>query len=228
MNIITRLFKSSIGKKYVMAVTGCLLFGFVIVHLLGNLQIYLGPDAINAYAALLQGNKLILWSFRIGLGGLVLLHVTTAAALAVENRSARPVAYLNSKPPYSSVAARTMVLSGSIIFVFIVFHILHFTAGLAQPDVMHFTDPKGRHDVYKMMILGFSNPWVSAIYLTGMTLLYLHLSHGIGSFFQSLGLKNRHYGEIILGFSQGAALLIFLGNCSIPIAILTGILHLPK
>ena len=228
MNIITRLFKSSIGKKYVMAVTGCLLFGFVIVHLLGNLQIYLGPDAINAYAALLQGNKLVLWSFRFGLGGLVLLHITTATALTIENRSARPVAYLNSKPPYSSVSARTMVMSGTIIFLFIVYHLLHLTVGLTQPDIMHFTDPKGRHDVYKMMILGFSNPWVSAVYLTGMVLLYLHLSHGIGSFFQSLGLKNRHYGEIILGFSQGAALLIFLGNCSIPLAILTGILHLPK
>jgi succinate dehydrogenase / fumarate reductase cytochrome b subunit len=170
-----------------MAVTGCLLFGFVIVHLLGNLQIYLGPDAINAYAALLQGNKLVLWSFRLGLGALVLLHITTATALTIENRAARPVAYLNGTPPYSSVSSRTMVMSGAIIFLFIVYHILHFTAGLTQPDIMHFIDAKGRHDVHKMMILGFSNPWVSGVYLAAMSLLYLHLSHGIGSFFQSLG-----------------------------------------
>jgi succinate dehydrogenase / fumarate reductase cytochrome b subunit len=224
MNIIKNLFQSSIGKKFVMAITGSLLFGFVIVHLLGNLQIYLGRDALNAYAALLQGNKLVLWSFRFGLGGIALLHVTTAVALYLENRAARPMPYERYVAPYSNFSSRSMVLSGLTLFAFIVYHILHLTVGATQPGIMHFTDPKGRHDVYQMMVTGFAHPGVSGFYMLAMALLYFHLSHGIDSLFQSLGLKTRQYSGIILGFSQGAAILIFLGNCSIPVAILTGIL----
>ena len=207
-----------------MAITGSLLFGFVIVHLLGNLQIYLGPDALNAYAALLQGNKVVLWSFRFGLGGLALLHITTAVALYLENRSARPIPYERYTAPYSSFSSRSMVLSGLTLFAFIVYHILHLTVGVTQPDIMHFTDTHGRHDVYRMMITGFAHPGVAGFYMLAMVLLYFHLSHGINSLFQSLGLKNRQYSGLIFGFSQGAAALICIGNCSIPIAILTGIL----
>ena len=224
MNIIISIFRSSIGRKYLMAVTGCLLFGFVVVHLLGNLQIFLGPDHINAYAALLQGNKLVLWSFRIGLAAIALIHIVTAISLALENRAARPEPYLNSKPPYSTLASRTMLFGGCFIFFFILFHLLHFTVGAVQPDVMHFTDKAGRHDVYRMMVQGFRNPLVSGVYILGMAFLYLHLSHGISSFFQSLGLKNRHYAGLISGFGQGAALVILLGNCAIALAALTGVL----
>ncbi len=223
MNIITSLFKSSIGRKFVMAITGCILFGFVIVHLLGNLQIYLGRDHLNAYAALLKGNPVLLWSFRIGLTAVVVLHIATAISLTLEDRAARPARYANWKPPYASYASRTMFMSGFILFAFIVYHLLDFTVGVAQPGIMGFHDQQGRHDVYRMVVMGFSNPWVSGFYLLAMVLLYLHLSHGIGSFFQSLGLKNRQYTDLILGFSQGAAALIFLGNCSIPLAVLTGL-----
>lgn len=207
-----------------MAVTGCILFGFVTVHLLGNLQIYLGPDAINAYAALLKGNHLLLWTFRIGLLLVALIHIITALWLALENWRARPETYSPAyTPPYSSYASRTMVMSGLILLAFIVYHLLHFTVGVVQPSIMPLEDHLGRHDVYHMMIRGFSQPIVAISYLVAMGLLYLHLSHGIGSLFQSLGLKNRNYAGLILGFSQGAALLIFLGNCSIPLAILAGV-----
>lgn len=208
-----------------MAVTGLMLFGFVIVHLLGNLQIYLGSDRLNTYAALLQGNKVILWSFRLGMLALVTTHVTMAMLLALENRAARPVRYLSGKVPYAPLASRTMVISGLVLFGFILFHLLHLTVGVVHPDIMHMTDPKGRHDVYQMMILGFGYPWVSASYIVAMVLLFFHLSHGVDSFFQTLGLKNGTYGGLILGFSQGAAALIFLGNCSIPVAILTKLIH---
>ncbi len=224
MNIIVRIFKSSIGKKYVMAVTGCLLFGFVIIHLLGNLQIYLGRDHLNAYAALLKGNQILLWSFRLGLLAIALIHITTAVMLTLENWAARPIPYTSYTAPYSTYAARTMVVSGSVLLAFVIYHLMHFTVGVVQPQIMELLDDKGRHDVYAMVILGFGNPWVSSSYLAAMVLLYLHLSHGISSLFQSLGLKNQNYAGLILGFSQGAAALIFFGNCSIPIAVLIGIL----
>ena len=205
-----------------MAITGCLLFGFVIVHLLGNLQIYIGPESLNAYASLLKGNPVLLWSFRLGLLLTAALHIATALSLSVENRAARPIAYAGRKVPYADLASRTMLVSGLILLAFIIYHLLQFTVGVAQPSIMHFQDAKGHADVYRMVIGGFSNPWISGFYVLSMGLLYLHLSHGIGSLFQSLGLKNQQYSDLILGFSQGAALLIFLGNCSIPVAVLMG------
>jgi succinate dehydrogenase / fumarate reductase, cytochrome b subunit len=224
MNIIISIFRSSIGRKYIMAVTGLLLFGFVTVHLIGNLQIFLGPDHINAYAALLQGNKLVLWSFRIGLSAIALAHITTALSLTLENRAARPVAYLNSTPPYSDFASRTMVFGGLFLFAFILFHLLHFTVGVVHPSVMHYTDAKERHDVYRMMVESFQNPAISLVYIAGMAFLYLHLSHGISSLFQSLGLKNRNYKGLIEGFAKLAAFVILFGNCAIAIAAFTKIL----
>lgn len=225
MNIIKCIFASSIGKKYVMAVTGLMLFGFVCIHLIGNLQIFLGPDHINAYAAMLQGNKLVLWSFRAVMLFLVMTHITMALLLTLENRAARPVAYADGKVPYSSFASRTMVFGGIALFAFILFHLLHFTVGVVTPDIMHHTDAKGRHDVYQMMIEGFSYKWVSLTYMVAMVALFLHLSHGVESFFQTLGLKNRVYGCAITAFSKIAAAVILLGNCSIPLAVLTGIIH---
>lgn len=225
MNIIKCIFASSIGKKYVMAVTGLMLFGFVCVHLLGNLQIFLGPSHINTYAAMLQGNKAVLWGFRAVMLALVLTHVTMALTLALENREARPVTYVGGKVPYASFAARTMVYGGIALFVFILIHLLHFTVGVLTPDIMHHMDAQGRHDVYVMMIEGFSYKWVSLIYLVGMVALFLHLNHGVESFFQSLGLKNRVCRGSITIVSKLAAAVILFGNCAIVLAALIGILH---
>jgi succinate dehydrogenase / fumarate reductase, cytochrome b subunit len=149
------------------------------------------------------------------------VHITTALMLYFENRQARPIRYAGGEAPYASYASRTMALTGSVLLAFVLFHLLHFTAGVVQPNIMDFED-HGRHDVYRMVIHGFSSVWVSVTYIVAMGFLYFHLSHGISSVFQSLGLKNRHYGGFILGFSQGAALLLFLGNCSIPLAVLLG------
>jgi len=222
--LILRLWQSSIGKKYVMAVTGLGLFLFVIVHLLGNLQIYLGPSSINAYAKLLKSNPAVLWSARLGLLAIVTLHIAAAAQLARANRKARPVGYAAGKPVASSFAQRTIVISGLVLLAFIIFHLGHFTIGFVDPQLLEYEDIMGRHDVYRMMVTGFSNPIVSIFYIISMGLLLLHLSHGVSSIFQSLGLRSKKTFGFFDKLAKGAALLLFLGNCSIPLSILFGII----
>jgi succinate dehydrogenase / fumarate reductase, cytochrome b subunit len=212
-----------------MAISGFAMFGFVIAHLLGNLQVFLGPEAINRYGHFLQSNKEIVWPARIGLLIFILLHIWAAMKLSAENRAARPVAYANWNPTVASYASRTMLMSGVIIAAFIVFHLLHYTVmteavnlqgrNFAGPD---FLDAQGRHDVYKMMIVGFSHPAVSFFYLFAMALLALHLSHGVSAMFQSLGWKKGSYAGLLDGLAKGAAVFIFVGYASIPIAIMLG------
>jgi succinate dehydrogenase / fumarate reductase cytochrome b subunit len=225
MNLLIYLFRSSVGRKYVMGVTGLMLFGFVVVHMAGNLQVFLGPDPINAYAQALKSMPLVLWGARAGLLLIVGLHISAALGLARDNQRARPMKYKSGEPPVaSSYAARTIVISGLVLLAFILFHLSHFTIGLVDPDYLRLRDFYGRHDVYQMVIAGFSNPVVSIFYIVSMGLLCLHLSHGVASSFQSLGLRNQ---KTINGFKSAAwiiAALVFLGNCSIPVAILAGIL----
>jgi succinate dehydrogenase / fumarate reductase cytochrome b subunit len=233
MNIIANLFKSSVGKKYVMAVTGCALFLFVIGHLAGNLQIFLGPDAINRYGYFLQSNPELIWPARLTLLLMVGLHIWSATKLSLENKAARPVGYAVYQPVGSSYASRTMLVGGGAVFVFIIYHLLHYTA---QVQYLNFTGqdfaafmeqlpgqvPAERHDVFKMMVVGFSNPLVSGFYVLGLALLSLHLSHGASSMFQSLGWKNETYRPFFDRAAQVVAVLIFLGYTSIPMAILCG------
>lgn len=222
MSNITRFYKSSLGKKYVMALTGFALFAFVIAHMAGNLQIFLGPDAINDYAAFLKSKPGILWAARLGLLAVAVLHVTAAIQLARINRRARPVGYNDYKVVASSLAQRTILMSGLIILAFIVYHLLHFTFGATNPEYLRLTRD-GRHDVYGMMIAGFSNVWVSAFYIIAMALLCLHLSHGVSSMFQSLGLRRRAITRSVNLFARTMALLIFVGNVAIVVAVLTGL-----
>ena len=222
MNILAFLFNSSLGRKYVMAVTGILLFLFVIAHMLGNLQIFLGPVAINDYAAALKGRPWLLWPARIGLLAVFLLHVAAAIQLALENRQARPVKYAQGKPVASSYAARTIVISGLILLAFIAFHLAHFTFLFIDPRFADLADLMARHDVYRMMVIAFSNPIVSGFYIISMGLLCLHLSHGLASTLQSLGLRSQKTVRGMKVVALVSAGLIFLGNCAIPIAILAG------
>lgn len=221
--LLLRLWQSSIGKKYVMAITGLALFMFVIVHLAGNLQVFLGPDVINEYAALLKSNAGLLWTARIGLLAVVMLHLTAAAQLSSANRRARPVAYLDKKPVASTYANRTILISGLLILAFILFHLAHFTAGLVDPDLLQLEDAMGKHDVYRMMVTGFSNPIVAIFYIVSMGMLMLHLSHGVSSTFQSLGLRSKKTFGFFDKLAKIAAVVLFLGNCSIPLAILAGV-----
>ncbi|HRT07935.1 MAG TPA: succinate dehydrogenase cytochrome b subunit [Candidatus Paceibacterota bacterium] len=217
--------------KYLMAVTGGLLLLFVIGHMLGNLQIFAGREAINRYGHLLQSSGELLWVVRLGLLAVVALHVWSAIKLSLENKAARPVAYAQYQPVGSTYASRTMLMSGLIVFAFIVFHLLHYTVraqavNLTGQDFAAFKEalPNGesRHDVYKMMIVGFRSVWVSAFYVLGVGLLCLHLSHGASSMFQSLGWKNDAYRPWLDRLARLLALAIFLGYISIPVAILLG------
>jgi succinate dehydrogenase / fumarate reductase cytochrome b subunit len=222
MNIITSVFQSSVGKKFILALTGVLLFGFVVVHLLGNLQIFLGPNALNSYAALLKANPLLLWGARLGLLTVFMTHITVATSLTLDNWAARPVAYVNNLHPYTTMASRTMVISAGMVFAFVIYHLLQFTVGVTHPEIMHFQDGQGRTDVYRMVIAGFRHPLVSVFYMLAMSLLYLHLRHGLASLFQTLGIKNKHYAGLIEGFAQVTALVLLAGYCSIPLAVLLG------
>ncbi len=221
MSNVTRFYRSSLGKKYVMALTGFALFGFVIAHMAGNLQIFLGRDSINAYAAFLKSKPELLWAARLGLLAVAVLHVTAAIQLAMQNRRARPVGYNDNKVVASSLAQRTILMSGLIILAFIIYHLLHFTFGATNPEYLGYHDPDGRHDVYRMMIAGFSNVWVSIFYIVAMGLLCLHLSHGVSSMFQSLGLRRRAITRSINLFAKTMALVIFIGNVAIVVAVLT-------
>lgn len=221
------LFCSSLGKKYLMAGTGLLLVLFVIGHMAGNLQIFLGPDAINRYGHFLQSNVEILWPVRIGLLGVVLVHIWSATTLTIANRAARPLAYQQWEPTAASYASRTMMVSGVIVAVFIVYHLLHYTAMVQAVNLTHknfnakpeFFDAEGRHDIYKMMVVGFSQPWVCIFYIVGVGLLCLHLSHGASAMWQSLGWKKRPYGPCLDRMAKWGAALIFLGYIVIPISI---------
>lgn len=217
------LWRSSVGKKYVMALTGLGLWLFVIIHMLGNLQVFLPPSAINNYAHTLKANPVILWGARAGLLAIVALHITAAIQLAHANRRARPIGYAAGKPVESTFAQRTIVISGLVILAFIVFHLSHFTIGFVDPQLLAFRDPEtGYHDVHRMIVAGFSNCYVAGFYILSMGLLMLHLSHGISSIFQSLGLRSKKTYRVFHNVAHLVAIALFIGNCSIPLAILAG------
>ena len=225
MNVFSRAYQSSLGKKYLMAISGLILFLFVIVHMLGNLQVYLGAEAMNRYAHFLKSNPELLWPVRAVLFVSVIVHIVTALQLAAENRAARHIPYQTRKLVGASFASRTVVISGLVLFAFIVYHLLHFTLGVTNPDFMQLRDASGHHDVYGMVVQGFKDPLVSGFYIISMGLLCLHLSHGVGSLFQSLGLRNKANTNAILKFARVAAVIVFIGNCSIPITIVAGVLR---
>ncbi|MEY4166265.1 MAG: hypothetical protein RIR52_89 [Acidobacteriota bacterium] len=222
--LLLQLWHSSLGKKYVMAVTGLGLYLFVIIHMIGNLQIFLGPEALNGYAALLKSNPGVLWGARLGLLGIVSLHIISALQLTSINRKARPVGYATGKPVASTFAQRTIVISGLIILSFVLFHLAHYTLGLVDPGLLELHDDLGRHDVYRMVVTGFSNPLVSVFYIVAMGLLLLHLSHGVSSLFQSLGIRSKKTFGLFDKLAKASALLLFAGNSAIVIAVLAGLI----
>jgi succinate dehydrogenase / fumarate reductase, cytochrome b subunit len=209
---------STVGKKIVMAVTGIILFGFVIGHLLGNLQVFEGPAKLNAYGAFLHSIGEFLWPVRIILLIAVTLHIVATVQLALRKKRARPIEYSVKKAIASSYASRTMYWSGPIVLAFIIFHLLHLTAGYIHPGAAYIEG-----DVYHNVVSGFQVWWVSLSYVVAVSLLGLHLRHGLWSMFQTLGI---HQPQHTLRFKKAAmviALLITLGYISIPICVLLGL-----
>lgn len=210
--------QSTNGKKVVMAVTGCILFLFVIGHLLGNLLVFAGRERYNAYAAFLHFDDTLLWIVRSVLIISVLLHITATIQLALRNKRARPIGYARKEAINSSYASRTMYWSGPIVLAFIIFHLLQFTAGYIHPGSQFI-----RGDVYHNVVAGFSVWWVSAWYIFALCLLGLHLRHGIWSMFQSVGYNHPRHTPLLKKAALIIAALIVLGYISIPISVLTGL-----
>jgi succinate dehydrogenase / fumarate reductase, cytochrome b subunit len=219
-------YRSSIGKKMIVALTGVILMLFVIGHLLGNLQIFLGPRWVNDYAQHLRDLGPLLWAVRITLLIAVFLHIYFTVSLALDNRRARPQAYEKRNYIKASYASRHMIVSGSVVLAFIVFHLLHFTGRKFNARFpMLKNDPLNHYDVYSMMVYGFQNVYVSAFYIIGLFLLTLHLTHGASSFFQSLGLNDKKLTPQLAFGARVFAWLLFIGYAAIPVAVLLGLIQ---
>jgi succinate dehydrogenase / fumarate reductase cytochrome b subunit len=216
----TGFFSSSIGKKMVMAVTGLALVGFVVVHMVGNLQAYQGAEAFNGYAAALRRYPPLLWGMRSGLLAAAILHVGAAWSLTRANRAARPVGYRRQESRASTYASRTMRWSGVILLLFVVYHLLHLTFGVraVHPEFAH-------GDAYHNFVTGFQNPLVSAFYIAAMLALGLHMWHGTWSFLQSLGLSRPGHHRWRQVLATLVTAVVVLGNVSFPIAVLAGVIR---
>jgi len=242
MNPVGRLFRASIGKKFLMAVTGMVLIGFITGHLVGNLQIFGSPDKINGYAHFLQSLGPTLWAVRLVLLACVILHIGIAVQLTLENYRARPEKYDLNHTIQATLSSRTMRWTGVVVLAFILYHLAQFTVGWAQTGsfkgrLPEYTMTADFHllgfpvvarnqpvpDVYSMVFLGFANVAVSLFYIIAVGLLSFHLAHGADSLFQTLGWRSEKWAGLLKKIVVLYCMLYFLGNLAIPGAILTGI-----
>lgn len=246
MNLVGNLFRSSIGRKILMAVTGLILIGFVVGHLVGNLQVFQDPDHINGYAEFLHRLGPLLWLARLGLIAAVVIHIWAATVLTLENNRARGgVAYGVKHTIRATLASRTMRLTGYVVLAFIVYHLAHFTFGGAQTASFKDNLPAYtmQHDyriagfpvidggtkvadVHSMVIKGFQAPLVSVFYIIAVGLLSFHLLHGFDSLFQTLGLRSTKWAAGLRTITVLFCVAYFLGNLAIPGAVLAGKLQL--
>lgn len=227
MNLLLSFWRSSIGKKWLVALSGLALLGFVAGHLVGNLQMFGGPSKINAYAEFLHANEKPLWVARIGIIAAFVLHVAATITLVLQNKSARPQAYQLGRNVQAKISTRTMAYSGLTVLSFVVFHLLHYTFRLTDPRFKVIAEGgllETSHDVYRMVLLGFQSPLVSGFYLLSVGLLSLHLSHGISSAVQTFGLESKRSAQRIRQTGRLLSGAIFVGYASIPTAVLLGFL----
>jgi succinate dehydrogenase / fumarate reductase cytochrome b subunit len=213
-----RFLTSTIGQKTVMATTGVVLFGFVVVHMLGNLQVYIGATKLNAYAETLRSTPALLWTTRVVLLVSVLAHAIFGMRLTRLRSEARPVGYRMKKNVKSSVSSRTMAVSGLLIFFFVVYHLLHLTLGTAHPSF-------DEANVYGNVVTGFRVVPAALAYIVAMVGLGVHLHHGVWSMFQSVGVGHPRWNAAVRRVASLAAAGIALANVSIPVAVLTGLIH---
>lgn len=234
-NPLTQLrtfYASSIGKKIVVALTGAAILGFLPAHAIGNLLVFSGAEAINEYALFLRevGHGAVLWIFRIGLLTAFVVHIVATIQLTRQNRAARGAKYAMKKSMASSSGSKTMIVSGLVILCFVVYHILHYTVrvwhgfdGAAFETTL--ADGTHAHDVYKMVIEGFSFIPATLFYLVGISLLCLHLSHGVASVFQTLGLRSDRSKGAVDIFGKAYAFIIWAMFASVPLAVMFGLVN---
>lgn len=236
MTGVLTLYRTSVGKKVIMAVTGFVLVGFVVFHMYGNTKMYQGPEVFNAYAAGLReighpifGHEHLLWVARLALLGAVVLHIWSATALTRQSQKTIAANAVGGMRRYgeqkrqTGYAAYTMRYGGLVIFLFILYHLAHLTFGAFYGPGQYQHPENGEYFVYNNVVIGFQNPIVSGIYLVTMVFLGLHLFHGVWSMFQTLGLNNAKYTGLLRGLAVLIALLVTIGNLSFPIAVMAGI-----
>lgn len=216
------LLTSTVGRKVLMAVTGMLLVGFISVHLLGNLSVFAGSEAINIYAEKLHSLGPIVWIFRLVMLGLFVVHITFGIQLTLENSSASPEAYAIKKRLKTTFAAESMIYTGLIILAFLFYHLLHFTVHVVHTDAVSAVQTlvNGRPDVFTMVGKSFNSAFVSIAYVIAMAALFLHLSHGLQSFVQTFGLSNGPSQDKVAAIGKLAAIFYGLLYIAIPLAFL--------
>lgn len=212
---------TTVGKKALLAVSGVVLFGFVIVHMLGNLQVFLGPDVYNHYAETVKGNAAVLWGARSVLLVALVTHVAMVVQLYQRSLAARPIAYKVKKNIATSYAAATMKYSGPALLLYILFHLAHFTF----PGLSLGGHEFSKVDAYGNFVAGFQIWWVTLLYVTANSLLGMHLFHGAYSLLQSLGLNHPRYNSRARHGARAFAYLVTAGNVVMPLSVLFGIIH---
>jgi succinate dehydrogenase / fumarate reductase, cytochrome b subunit len=215
MNRVLALWRTSVGKKAIMAATGVIMVAYLITHVLANLLVFQGPDQINAYSRFLHGTGGALWAARLVLLAAVGLHIVAAVQLTTRRRAARPVGYVERQPQVSTLASRTIRWGGGLILLFLVFHILHFTLGAVHPSFVE-------GDPYHNVAAGFGNPLVVVFYEAAMAAVGLHLYHGIWSSGRSLGVSTASPHPLRRQLALALALLVWAGFTVIPIAVYAG------
>jgi len=215
VNATLSFYATSVGKKTVMAVTGLLLVFFVVFHMLGNLQVYGGPEKMNGYAAFLRSIPGPLWGLRLLMLVAALLHVYTAVQLIFQGLASRPQRYVRKRYQEATTSSRTMLVTGPLLLAYIIYHLLDQTFGVTLPGYNH-------DNVYGNVIRAFSNPPVAVAYIVAMLMLLLHTKHGIWSMFQTVGLNSPRYDRTIRALSVLITAVVVAGFVSIPVAVLAG------
>jgi succinate dehydrogenase / fumarate reductase, cytochrome b subunit len=226
---------STVGQKILVAITGASLVTFVVFHMIGNFKMFSGPESINKYAYFLKHDLgLLIWIARAGLLGSFTLHLVLTLWLKARSSAARPIGYAYSGSAQATPQSKLMLQTGLVIGAFVAFHLAHFTFGMVHgvtasdgkgvTNYLDLKDATGKHDVYTMVVAGFSTWWISAIYLAAQLMLFVHLSHGIQSVFQTLGLVNRRFVKIAKLVGFGTAGLILAGNTALVVAVWSGFL----
>ncbi len=226
------LLRTTVGSKLVVAITGAALVLFVIAHLIGNLQVFLGREALNKYAYFLKSVPELLWPARLALLTAFVVHIVFAIRLKLQTGEARPVGYMHQRMLVTSKAARSMLWTGLAILVFVAFHLAHFTFGWihgafgpegVSGSVLALRDPLGHHDVYGMVIDGFRRTPITLAYVVAMLLLAPHLYHGGTSMLRTWGWDNDRVNPVVRRVGPAVAALVLAGNLAIPLAIWSGL-----